>query len=103
MKPKLVTNPDDPKDPFYICREQLADLDAKIREAYPTVIITEGCKYGRWAVFEGLDDDGFIETSFGGWAGWGRSMPEGYYPDHGFLGYVFGRYRLILMWLPFFD
>lgn len=85
----IVPNPD---EPFKVAEKQLRTLDRLIMQAFPTATLTEGCKYARWADIPVCvsDDDLCLLARCG------------FYPDNIFDGVVFGRKKLILMWLPFF-
>lgn len=90
MKPIL-----DPKNPFKVNKDQLAALDAKIKEIFPNAVLSEGCKYARWADVStfSLKDACLKLDSFGD-----EFKVDGY-----FEGKICGQNKLIFFWLPFFS
>jgi hypothetical protein len=89
-KPMIVPNQ---PDPFKCSNIQLMDLDKIILSIFPEAYLSEGLKYARWADMPTCVTDEQL----------GQLALADAYPDFIFDGYVFGRKKLILMWLPFFD
>ncbi len=89
-KPMIVPNQ---PDPFRCSEVQLADLDKIILSIFPKADLSDGLKYARWADIPTCVSDEQL----------GQLACVDAFPDYVFDGYVFGRKKLILMWLPFFD
>ena len=84
MKPRVIDS-----KTWKVCPKQLADLDRAILDVYPNAKLSHGIKYERWAEVDSYESNQFY-------------LKE-YHPDNVFRGDVFGRNKIVLMWMPFFD
>lgn len=89
MKPKIPN----PKYPWQVDPEQLKDLDTHILNSFPNAKLGEGIKYARWAE---IPEEDFLRGPI-------KPLLDEYLCDQCFDGPVFGKNKIILMWLPFFE
>lgn len=82
-----------PKEPFKVDFKQLAELDALIKERLPEAKLSEGCRFARWAEFDGIHLfklSPFYDTPYD-------------YNYEMFIGTICGKEKTIFMFLPYFD